>query len=205
MTHPLLLFLLCTFLSACGLPEGVPEATYTSKVGTAVATITIKAPSPTATNVPKPFDAATSEAFYNLGLEYYSKGEIDNAILAYDQAIQLKPDYAEAFYARGLAYRNKDDLARAISDYTQAIQIKPDYAFAYCNLGRTYGKLGRYSEAIEAFEKATRIKSDDAPAHYGLGLAYFYTKKKSMAVEQYEILKNLDVQLANKLYNVIYK
>ena len=46
----------------------------------------------------------------------------------YDQAIQLKSDYAEAYVNRGLAYAGKGDYDRAIADYDEAIQLQPDLA-----------------------------------------------------------------------------
>jgi len=41
--------------------------------------------------------------------------------------------------------------------------------------------------------------------HYGLGLAYLGLNNKSSALDQYEILKKLDTELANGLFNLIYE
>jgi lipoprotein NlpI len=60
-------------------------------------------------------------------------------------------------------------------------------------------------EAIEACKQAIRIKPDFAEAHYFLGLGYLITKDRGSALEQYKILKNLDNNLANQLFNRIYK
>jgi len=49
------------------------------------------------------------------------------------------------------------------------------------------------------------IKHDDAEAHYNLGAIYLDVGDRSSALEQYKILKNLDPELANKLFNEIYK
>ena len=40
-------------------------------------------------------------AYYNRGFAYEEKGEHDQAIADYTEAIRLKPDYAEAYYNRG--------------------------------------------------------------------------------------------------------
>jgi hypothetical protein len=42
-------------------------------------------------------------------------------------------------------------------------------------------------------------------AHYNLGVAYINLKDRGSAMEQYKILKKLDTELANKLFNNIYK
>jgi hypothetical protein len=42
-------------------------------------------------------------------------------------------------------------------------------------------------------------------AHYNLGLAYLITGDKGSALEEYKILKTLNAELANKLFNLINK
>jgi lipoprotein NlpI len=50
-----------------------------------------------------------------------------------------------------------------------------------------------------------RIDPDYAKAHNNLGLAYFLLNDRSSALEEYKILKELDTELANLLFNFIYK
>ncbi|MHC4655704.1 MAG: tetratricopeptide repeat protein [Planctomycetota bacterium] len=76
---------------------------------------------------------------------------------------------------------------------------------AHYNLGNAYGKLGCYLEAIGAFKQVIRIEPDFAEAHCGLGVTYLMTGDKDSALEEYKILKTLDAELANKLFNLIYK
>jgi hypothetical protein len=68
-----------------------------------------------------------------------------------------------------------------------------------CNeLGIFYYRLGPYEE--QEFNKPTKT---DAFAHYNLGVAYSRTGNTGAAVEQYRILRNLDTELANRLFNLI--
>ncbi len=53
--------------------------------------------------------------------------------------------------------------------------------------------------------QAIRIDPDYALAHYNLGLAYHYSNDRDSAIDQYKILKKLDTELANELFNFIYK
>ena len=101
-----------------------------------------------------------------------------------------------------------DEIGRydeAIEAFKQAIDIKPDYVNAHHNLGIAYGKLGRHDEAIKAFKRAIHLKPDDTDTHYNLGLAYLLVGDRDLALEEYEILKALDKDLANELFNKIYE
>jgi hypothetical protein len=44
-----------------------------------------------------------------------------------------------------------------------------------------------------------------AEAHYNLGVSYLKIANRGFALEQYKILKELDAELAEKLFGLIYK
>ena len=70
-------------------------------------------------------------------------------------------------------------------------------------LGLAYVNSNQYQEAVDAFKQAIRIKPDYAGAHYNLGFAYVILKDKDSALDEYKILKDLDKEMANKLFNII--
>jgi tetratricopeptide (TPR) repeat protein len=146
-----------------------------------------------------------ADAHYILGLAYGKLGLYQDEIESYKQAVRIKPDYVEAHYNLGNAYGELGRSQDAVESFKQAIRIKPDYAEAHGNLGVTYLKLGRGQDAIESCKQAIRIKPDDALAHCNLGIAYLMVGDKGSALEEYKILKTLDTEQANKLFNLIYK
>jgi len=94
--------------------------------------------------------------------------------------------------------------SKAIEAYKQTIRINPDDAIAHCNLGFAYDQLGFHEEAREAYIQAIRIDPDYANAHYSLGVAYLLIKDRDSALNEYKILKELNIDLANKLFDLIY-
>jgi tetratricopeptide (TPR) repeat protein len=61
------------------------------------------------------------------------------------------------------------------------------------------------NEAIESDKQAIRINPDDAYAHFMLGLSFLDLNDNNSALEQYKILKKLDPEKANELFDLIYK
>ena len=76
---------------------------------------------------------------------------------------------------------------------------------AHSNLGYAYLSSSMYKEAIEAYKQAIGIEPDSAKAHFGLGYARVLSNDRDLALEQYEMLKSLDTEWANKLFNEINK
>ena len=92
-------------------------------------------------------DPNYAEAYYNCGITYGKKGELDHAIVDFTKAIELNPNYADAYYNRGVAYSNKGLVDRTIKDYTKVIALNPNYANAYYNLGRVWLHLREWEKA----------------------------------------------------------
>jgi predicted O-linked N-acetylglucosamine transferase (SPINDLY family) len=86
--------------------------------------------------------------------------QYDEALLNYDAAIALNPDYAEAISNRGNAFLELNRYDEALWNYERAITINPDNAEAYSNRGSALLELKRYEEAIESYEKAILMKPE---------------------------------------------
>jgi len=146
-----------------------------------------------------------AEAYNNLGMVYCKLGRRKDEIESFKKAIRIKSDYAEAYLNLGVAYSELGRWKEAIELFKQAVKIKPDYAEAHYNIGVAYAELGRWKEAIDSYRQAIKIKPDYAKAHYNLGVAYLNNGDRDSALRQYKILKNLNSELANKLFKMIYR
>ena len=114
------------------------------------------------------------------------------------QVVTINPDFEWAHSKLGLAYLKS-------GMHKEAIRINPDDAYTYFGLGAVYGTLGMHEKAIEAYKQAIRINPDFALAHYNLGYAYVLLNDRSSALEHYKVLKSLDSEMANELFDYINK
>ncbi len=113
--------------------------------------------------------AIRAEGYYNRGVELDQLARHAEAVLSYEQAVRLKPDYAAAYTNMAITLaklRRWDDAVRA---YRAAIRERPDYGDAYYNLGLTLADLGRWPDALDAFREAIKLNPADADALYNMG------------------------------------
>jgi len=68
-----------------------------------------------------------------------------------------------------------------------------------------YSQLEDYEKAIEAFKQAIRIQPDYIYAHYNLGMVFLVQGDRNSALDEYKILKDLDQDIADRLFDLIYK
>jgi len=146
-----------------------------------------------------------AKAYFNLSVAYGESGKYKEAIEACRKAIEIDPDYAMAHSNLGVAYGVLGMYKEAIEKFKQAIEIDPDDVMAHSNLGYAYLSSSMHKEAIEAYKQAIGIEPDSAKAHFGLGYACVLSNDRDLALEQYEMLKSLDTEWANKLFNEINK
>jgi tetratricopeptide (TPR) repeat protein len=145
------------------------------------------------------------EAYSNLGWIYQRMGRYQEAIQACKEAIRLKPDFSPAHYNLGNSYAALKKYEEAIDSYKEAIRIQFDYAEGHLDLGAAYFHTGRIEEAMVSYKQAIRLKPSLAEAHLNLGMSYLRLEDKGSAIEEYKILKGLDKELANRLFNLIYE
>ena len=120
------------------------------------------------------------------GLICYRKGDYDEAITAYRNALAIKPDYADAYCLLSFAYRGLGRHRDAIAACKKTIDLKPYDADAYYSMGLACEGLKQYSDAIEAYKKAIVFKPDYAEVYYDMGGAYCNLRLWQDAINAYK-------------------
>lgn len=87
-----------------------------------------------ASNQPKQNESRDAKFYNNRGTTFGEKGQYDQAISDFNNAIEINPRYIKAYNNRGIVYRLKGQYDKAISDFNKAIEINPLDAEGYNNL-----------------------------------------------------------------------
>ena len=94
------------------------------------------------------------------GLSCYQKGDYNEAIKQFQEALKLNPGKAEIHYNLGLTYQAKGLLNEAVEEYRKVLEVNPEDAETHNNLGIVYYNQGSYRKAIEEFKLALSINPD---------------------------------------------
>jgi tetratricopeptide (TPR) repeat protein len=116
-------------------------------------------------------DPSDAGAHNNLGVLYYQKGLIEDAIGAFTRALELDSKMQVAQRNLEIAYHDTGYYDQRVAQLRERLRQAPDDRDARWELGRAYAILGQSEEAIEEFEQLVAQKSDDVAAIIQLGLA----------------------------------
>lgn len=104
-----------------------------------------------------------------IGLGYFEKRQMDQAIESFNEALRLEPNAVESWFNMGVAYAEKGDTEGALRCYLRALFLSPENSKVRCNLGAVYFQNSQFSHAEQCFRKAIEINPDYARAWDNLG------------------------------------
>lgn len=111
------------------------------------------------------------------GNRQYAKGNYEESIRRYEQALEAVPGQFEATYDLGNALYKAERFDRAEQTMQQAaadsLRADTERAEAFYNLGNAQFKQQKYKEALESYKQSLRLNPSDMEAKYN----YAYTKR----------------------------
>ena len=127
-----------------------------------------------------------SGTYNNFDVTLDEKGQINDELRQYQEAVRLKPDDAQAHNKLGHALTRKGQTDEALGQFREAIRLQPDFPEARNNLGVALAGKGQTDEAIREYQEAIRLKPDDAQAHNNLGFALYTKGQTDDAIRHYQ-------------------
>ncbi|PYP04081.1 MAG: hypothetical protein DMD25_09330 [Gemmatimonadetes bacterium] len=116
-------------------------------------------------------DPSDAGAHNNLGVLYYQKGLVEDAIAAFTRALELDPKMQVAQRNLEIAYHDTGYYDRRVAQLRERLRQVPDDRDARWELGRAYAILGAHEEATAEFEQLLAHRPKDVAAIIQLGLA----------------------------------
>jgi tetratricopeptide (TPR) repeat protein len=124
-----------------------------------------------------------------LGIGYFYRQEMDKALLEYQQAATLKPDYIEAYYNMGLVFKARQQHAEAIPMYLKVLSLCAFniemYAKVYNDIGTSYADLGDYDQALKALADALKYQPESVEFRNNYAFTLTLRGDTEAAVKEY--------------------
>jgi len=134
------------------------------------------------------------------GYEFYTQGQLDQALAEYDAALAVDPSSAETLYYRGVALIKKGAYEEALAALEHSIQLEPTRLDAYVNVGWILAKRGEWDRIIAHWNRLIALQPDNARAYYERGRSYFHKGDRESAMRDAETACRLGHQEACKVY-----
>lgn len=126
-----------------------------------------------------------AKAYNKRGLAHVSTRNYEQAIINYNQAIELDPQYAEAYNNRSTAHLLMGNYAQAVTDCSRALNYASDFVVAYVNRGIAYTGLRDYAKAHTDYGKALELDPHNVYAHFNRGNTYLWMGNYEEAISDY--------------------
>jgi tetratricopeptide (TPR) repeat protein len=115
-----------------------------------------------------PAISGSAKVKFEEGKNQVKDHNLEQAVICFQEAIALQPDYVGAYNQLGNALQGLGESEQAIAAYQKILEINPNVAAAHFNLGSIWQMQGKYEEAIAAYQRAIKLKPDFALAHRNL-------------------------------------
>ena len=114
-----------------------------------------------------------------VGENYYFDGAYDQAIKAFNQALELDPNYGPAHNMLGYTYLDRGEFSKAVEHLKKSAFLLPGEANPLDSLGEAYFWMGRLDDSAANYKQALEIKSDFDSAIFAVG--YIHALKEEYA------------------------
>jgi len=141
-------------------------------------------------------------ALNNLGGTLLEKGQINEAIAYYRQALEIKPDVAQVQGNLGNALVRQGQVEEAMTYLQKALQLDPAYSEGFNYMGNAFMKKGQTAEAISYYQKAVQLNTSYADAHNNLGAAFWRDGQLDEAIAHYREAVAIKPESAEMQFNL---
>ncbi|RLD37384.1 MAG: hypothetical protein DRI89_15245 [Bacteroidetes bacterium] len=136
-------------------------------------------------------------AFGN-GIQYYNKGEMDQAKEAFKLVLEYDPQNGKACYNLGKIYYGFNEKDIALAYYEDAVRCDDKDSASMVGAGLIFFEKGDYNSALEYYNMAIKLAPNYALAFYNRGTLLGYQKNYGGALT--DMSKAIEIDPGNSKY-----
>ncbi len=140
--------------------------------------------------------------YTNLGLAFYEKGMVVEAISYNQQALKIDPFFIAAHNNLGVAYQKIGRLDEAMNHFLIMLKANPTIPKVHNNLGNIYARKGNFVKATTHLQEALRLDPSFFRAHNNLGNVLQVQGKYNRAISHYQQALRIRPNYEDARYNM---
>ncbi len=140
-----------------------------------------------------PLEPESADIYYLIGDAYRFKGEADNALTAYNDALKINPNFGAAYLGLARARLMGDPNANVEALFDEAIALEPDFGEIYLERARYYLNNNDPEAAIVDLDNANDLMPESPEVYITYANAYLALDDKKNALEAAEKAYSLDI------------
>ncbi|MEG1705382.1 MAG: tetratricopeptide repeat protein [Clostridia bacterium] len=141
-------------------------------------------------------------SYYELGCILDETNKKDTAIIMFNNALRIKPDFYEAAESLGITYTSQARYEEALKVYKNALEYHPQSFEIYYNIAMIELEIGDYDNAEKSFEKAANLKSKLYSAYYNIGCINYLKGDYVRAIEFFKLARSSTVYGGRAYYKL---
>ena len=149
----------------------------------------------------RPQGRELAQALYQRGAGHAAKGEYQEAVRDYTQALKFAPNSSDALYNRGGAYSKLGRWDDALADYNALLKIVPNDPNTYYARAWVHAQRGEDKAAIADLDRVLKTAPDDQEALLDRGGLNIRAGRYDDAIRDFGALLKLDPKAAAAAYN----
>jgi tetratricopeptide (TPR) repeat protein len=104
-----------------------------------------------------------ARGYNEMGMYYYERKMLDQAIPYFMTGISLYPDYGKAHNNLGLSFMGKGLIDQSIMEFKKAVSLNPDNGMYHINLGIAYLQKGFRDLAYKEIQTGKSLRKKHEP------------------------------------------
>ena len=145
-------------------------------------------------------DVYNAEAYFLKGMVYKDAHDTDDAVSAFQTAVQVSPDYREAYLQLGIMAAAQNDSS-ALRYWENAYRIDSSDVFPLYARGKFFQDREQSERAKEEYRRAVRRNKQYGNAYFALGYIFLQQDSLSEARRNFDLAAKAEPQNADAWYN----
>lgn len=145
-------------------------------------------------------DVYNPEAYFLKGMVYKDAHDTDDAISAFQTAVQVSPDYRDAYLQLGIMAAARNDSS-ALRYWENAYRIDSSDVFPLYARGKFFQDRELFERAKEEYRRAIRRNKQYGEAYFALGYIFLQQDSLPLARQHFDLAAKAEPQNADAWYN----